>query len=240
MKLLKKKIIYQQNHNGIGYLDTLWLWKILKLILNNPFYSSLNRRIMKLKIKIKHFIMDSVLFEFETENNTIKKTLEEAVSQRADLRAANLWRADLQRANLRRADLRRADLRGANLWRADLWRANLRGADLQRANLRGANLWGANLWGANLWGAKGLQMYWHIHHHLLAENLTEPFENRVKYIKEEKSKEESPKQIKLRLKLLKKVKAKKLPKTQEGWEKLHRLECKNCPWTGTSIFKDKI
>src|SRR3990167_3809389 len=220
MKLLKKKIIYQQNHNGIGYLDTLWLWKILKLILNNPFYSSLNRRIMKLKIKIKHFIMDSVLFEFETENNTIKKTLEEAVSQRADLRAANLWRADLQRANLRRADLRRADLRGANLWRADLWRANLRRA--------------------NLWRAKGLQMYWHIHHHLLAENLTEPFENRVKYIKEEKSKEESPKQIKLRLKLLKKVKAKKLPKTQEGWEKLHRLECKNCPWTGTSIFKDKI
>ena len=215
---------------------------------------------MKLKIQIKHFIMDSVLFEFETENNTIKKTLEEAVSQRADLRAANLWRADLQRANLRRADLRRADLRGANLWRADLWRANLRGADLQRANLRGANLWGANLWGVNLWGAnlwradlwradlwranlwraKGLQMYWHIHHHLLAENLTEPFENRVKYIKEEKSKEESPKQIKLRLKLLKKVKAKKLPKTQEGWEKLHRLECKNCPWTGTSIFKDKI
>src|SRR3990167_3298971 len=204
MKLLKKKIIYQQNHNGIGYLDTLWLWKILKLILNNPFYSSLNRRIMKLKIQIKHFIMDSVLFEFETENNTIKKTLEEAVSQRADLRAANLWRADLQRANLRRADLRRADLRGANLWRADLWRANLRGADLQRANLRGANLWGANLWGVNLWGAnlwradlwradlwranlwraKGLQMYWHIHHHLLAENLTEPFENRVKYIKE--------------------------------------------------------
>src|SRR3990167_157352 len=179
MKLLKKKIIYQQNHNGIGYLDTLWLWKILKLILNNPFYSSLNRRIMKLKIQIKHFIMDSVLFEFETENNTIKKTLEEAVSQRADLRAANLWRADLWRANLRGADLQRANLRGANLWGANLWGVNLWGANLWRADL-----WRADLWRANLWRAKGLQMYWHIHHHLLAENLTEPFENRVKYIKE--------------------------------------------------------
>jgi len=68
--------------------------------------------------------------------------------QRADLRSANLWGADL-----RGADLQRADLRSANLWGADLQRADLRSANLRGANLRGANLQGANLQGANLQGA---------------------------------------------------------------------------------------
>src|SRR5579863_2321635 len=70
------------------------------------------------------------------------------ITQRANLRGADLQSADLQSANLRGADLQRADLRSANLWGADL-----RGADLQRADLRGANLWGADLQRANLQGA---------------------------------------------------------------------------------------
>ena len=201
---------------------------------------------MKIKIEIKHFITGSVLFKFETENNTIRKTLEEALRRRADLREADLRGADLRRANLWRANLRRANLRGADLRRADLREADLRGADLRRADLRRANLREANLWRANLWGAdlrgadlwriKGLQMYWHIHHEILVENLIEPLKNRIKYIKEEKAKSETPKQIKLRLKLLKKVKAKKYPETEEGWEKLHKKECKGCSWDGNSIF----
>src|SRR3990170_2612872 len=170
---------------------------------------------MKIKISITHWITGSVLFEYETENNTIKKTLEEAVSRGANLQGANLWRADL---------------RGANLWRA-----NLQGANLREADLRGANLWVTNLQEADLRGTDGVQMYWHIHHQQLAEPLTEPLKNRIAYIKKDKPKDE----IKLRLKLLKKVKAKLKdhPHTKKGWEKLHRQECPNCTWDGKSIFR---
>jgi len=82
---------------------------------------------MKTKIEIKTF-GGSLLFSFETEENTIKKTLEKAVSG-----GANLWDA-----NLRGAYLWGANLRGANLRGADLWGANLRDADLRGADLRGA------------------------------------------------------------------------------------------------------
>ena len=139
---------------------------------------------MNLKIQILHRVTGTVLFEYESENNSIKKTLEEAVK---------------------------------------------RGIDLQ-----GANLQGANLWGANLQGAKNLKLYWHLHHDILIENLTEPLKNRIYFIKTEKPKEE----IETRLRLFKKVKAKNKdwPNTREGWEKLHKKECPNCPWNGTSIF----
>ena len=48
-------------------------------------------------------------------------------------------------------------------------------------------------------------------------------------------------EVKLRLKLLKKVKCKvkDYPTTQKGWEKLHNEECKNCTWDGNSIFPNK-
>lgn len=120
------------------------------------------------------------------------------------------------KANLRKADLWGADLRKADLWEADLWEADLREADL--------------------WEAKGLQLYWHIHHDQLVENLTEPLKNRIDYIKKEKSKDE----IKLRLKLFKKVKCKPKdwPITKEGWEKLHKIEC-GCGWNGQTILTKK-
>ena len=94
---------------------------------------------MKTKIEIKS-IYGSVLFSFETENNTIKKTLSEAV-----LRGANLGIADLRGANLSEAVLSGADLSGADLGRADLSEANLSGANLSGANLDRADLRGANL-----------------------------------------------------------------------------------------------
>ena len=46
-----------------------------------------------------------------------------------------------------------------------------------------------------------LKYYWHIHHGLLIETLTEPLKNRIKDIKENKPKNEIP----LRLRLLKPV-----------------------------------
>ena len=122
----------------------------------------------QIKIEIKNRWTGNILFEYLSENNTIKKTVSEAIKSEANLRRANLcgadlcgadlcgadlYGADLRRANLRRADLCGADLCGADLCRADLYEADLRGADLYEANLRRANLYGANLRRANLRGA---------------------------------------------------------------------------------------
>ena len=52
---------------------------------------------MKTKIQIKT-LAGSVRFELETENNSIKKTAQEAVSDGADLRGAYLIGADLRGA----------------------------------------------------------------------------------------------------------------------------------------------
>ena len=113
---------------------------------------------MKTKIKIES-IFGKLLFEHEAEDNTIRKTLEEAVKNGANLRGANLRGANLGGANLGDAYLRDANLRDANLGDANLGGANLgdaylRGAYLRGAYLRGANLGDANLGGANLgdWG----------------------------------------------------------------------------------------
>jgi len=51
---------------------------------------------------------------------------------------------------------------------------------------------------------KKLKWYFHIHHDILLEPLIGPLENRIKFIKEDKPKDE----IELRLKLLKSVKGK--------------------------------
>ena len=109
---------------------------------------------MKTKIKIES-IFGKLLFEHEAEDNTIKKTLEEAVKSGANLRDANLGDANLGDANLGGANLGGAYLRGANLGGANLRGANLRGAYLGGANLGGAYLRGANLGGANLRGEWG-------------------------------------------------------------------------------------
>ena len=67
---------------------------------------------MKTTLQIKS-IVRSLLFEYDSKDNTVKKTLEEAVKS-----GANLSRADLSGA-----DLSGADLFGANLFGADLSRA---------------------------------------------------------------------------------------------------------------------
>ena len=104
---------------------------------------------MKTKIEIKS-IFGKLLFEFECENNTVKKTVEKAIESSADLSSADLSFADLSFANLRFANLRSADLRSANLRSADLSFANLRYANLRSADLRYADLSSANLSYANL------------------------------------------------------------------------------------------
>ena len=112
----------------------------------------------QIKIEIKNRWTGNILFEYLSENNTIKKTVSEAIKSEANLRGADLCGADLCGADLCGADLRRANLRRANLCGADLYGADLRRANLCGANLCGANLCGANLCGANLCGAKGAYM----------------------------------------------------------------------------------
>ena len=117
----------------------------------------------EIKISIKNCWTDSILFEYSSVNNTLAKTVTEALEGGANLRGAdlcdadlcgaNLCGADLRGANLCDADLRGANLRDANLCDADLRGANLRGANLRGANLRDANLCDADLRGANLRGA---------------------------------------------------------------------------------------
>ena len=104
---------------------------------------------MKTKIEIKN-IFGKLLFEFECENNTIKKTVEKAIENSANLYYANLQSADLSYADLSYADLRSANLCYANLRSANLRSANLSYADLRYADLRSANLRSANLRSANL------------------------------------------------------------------------------------------
>ena len=112
----------------------------------------------QIKIEIKNRWTGNILFEYLSENNTIKKTVSEAIKSEADLCGADLCGADLCGANLRGADLCGADLRRANLRGADLRRADLRRANLRGADLCGADLCGADLRGANLCGAKGAYM----------------------------------------------------------------------------------
>ena len=86
-----------------------------------------------MKIEIKS-IFGSLLFEHNSENNTIKETIKEANLSGADLSGADLSEANLREANLSGANLREANLRGANLSDADLREANLRGANLSEVN----------------------------------------------------------------------------------------------------------
>ena len=64
----------------------------------------------KIKIEIKS-IYGKVLFSWESENNTQRETILEAIKQNANLSSADLSSADLRYADLSSADLRYTDLR---------------------------------------------------------------------------------------------------------------------------------
>ena len=83
-----------------------------------------------MKIQITARFTGLVLFEHEAENNTMKLTLEAAISA-----GAYLARANLDGANLAGAYLARANLACANFACANLARVNLVGANLDGANL---------------------------------------------------------------------------------------------------------
>ena len=114
----------------------------------------------KIKIEIKSWLNGSVLFEYECVDNTIAKTVTEAVKNNADLRSANLSYANLRSATLSSADLSYADLSYANLSYADLRSADLSYATLRYATLSYANLRYANLRSADLSSANNINKYY--------------------------------------------------------------------------------
>ena len=83
-----------------------------------------------MKVSILSRFNASLLFEYESEENSLKITLQAAVKSGANLRGANLGGADL----------RGADLRGANLDGANLGGANLDGEKLTKTPLQLNNL----------------------------------------------------------------------------------------------------
>ncbi len=109
---------------------------------------------MKTKIQIKS-ISGELIFEYECKDNTIKKTVIEAVKRNtnlsnADLSNTNLSNADLYNAKLSNADLSNAKLYNAKLYNAKLYNAKLSNADLRNADLRNAKLYNAKLSNADL------------------------------------------------------------------------------------------
>ena len=98
------------------------------------------QKMQKIKIEIKS-VIGKLLFGYETEDNTILKTVFEANLRGANLREANLYGTDLYGANLRGADLYGANLYGANLYGAE---------NLEEATLPMFCKWGAGVKGDNL------------------------------------------------------------------------------------------
>ncbi len=105
---------------------------------------------MKIKLQIKARWTGSVIFEYESEGNTIAKTVSEAIKSSANLSSANLSYADLSYADLSTANLSSANLSSADLSYADLSYADLSSANLSSANLRSADLSYADLSYADL------------------------------------------------------------------------------------------
>ena len=101
-----------------------------------------------MKITIKS-IFENVLFEHTCENNTLLKTLKEALKEDIDLKYVNLSGAKLSSADLRCANLSSADLSSADLSGAKLRHVDLSGAKLRYADLKGADLSSANLIGSD-------------------------------------------------------------------------------------------
>jgi len=97
----------------------------------------------KRPFKIKDRYSGRILFETEAE--TLKDAVEEAVILQVNLSGADLRKADLGGGWLAQAELSCADLSGANLFGAILHRAYLTGARLCNVDLRYANFRYANL-----------------------------------------------------------------------------------------------
>ena len=105
---------------------------------------------MEKTIKLVRWDNDEVIFSYTCENNTIGKTVEDAVKNGINLSYVYLSHADLKIIDLSNAKLSYANLSNANLYFANLMGVDLSYADLNNANLYNSNLYKAYLINANL------------------------------------------------------------------------------------------
>ena len=104
---------------------------------------------METKIKINS-IFGKLLFEYECDENSIKKTVEQAVREKTDLSGSDLRNSNLRNSNLRNSDLSGSDLSSSDLSGSDLSSSDLRNSNLRNSNLSGSDLSGSDLSGSNL------------------------------------------------------------------------------------------
>ena len=130
------------------------------LIKHNLFFdAAFNfKKLNKMSKIILVSIFEIKIFSHTCKDNTILKTLKEALKKGVnlgyvDLSGANLINANFSGANFSGADLTNANFSGADLTNANFSHADLSGADLCRANLINANLSNADLTNANFSGA---------------------------------------------------------------------------------------
>lgn len=101
----------------------------------------------------------NIIFKYDCEDNTVKKTVEEAVSKNVSLNKADLSDVNLRGIKLYHADLSDANLSGSNLSETNLSetnlaKANFEGANLQYSILNRTSFIGANLAGVNFRGSE--------------------------------------------------------------------------------------
>ena len=108
-------------------------------------------------------------------------------------------------------------------------------------------------------GGEGDIYYWHVHHEVLCEALTEPIQNRIDYIKSDKPASEVETRLRCMTPVLHpgELPAKwreayaKLEEAGAKWreagakclpqlEALHKKEHPDCPWDGKTIFPEKV
>lgn len=82
-----------------------------------------------------------IIFYYECESNTMRKTVERAVSENVSLDSANLSREDFSGAKLAHAIFTNADIRESDFSRADIEYADFSGAKAVKAIFSNANMY---------------------------------------------------------------------------------------------------
>ena len=102
------------------------------------------------KIEIKNRFTGDVIFSYSAENNTMKKTLIEALHEDVDVSCSDLSDVDLWGVDMSELDLFQVDFSGSNLSYASFACSELSDVDLWGTNLHETNMWGTIMDGCDI------------------------------------------------------------------------------------------
>jgi uncharacterized protein YjbI with pentapeptide repeats len=97
---------------------------------------------------------EKILHSLDCEDNTHKKTIEDAVIKGVSLKNANLCNMDLEGASLAGARLDWANFEGSNLKNANLSRSSIFCTKFHKATITGISIVHVNVFDADWGGAK--------------------------------------------------------------------------------------